>query len=90
MFLSILTKWNSRRDLREAYRAIERIQTAQTPREADMLTGYAVGVIDEKFNNGKLASATADAIAEMAEAVGEGTRRELLEEFRAADSEAEQ
>lgn len=76
---------NSRRDLREAYRATEIIQTAETPRDADILTGYAIGIIEEKLNNGKLTRATADAIEEMAEAVGEEVRRELIEERRAAE-----
>lgn len=68
-------KKNRRRDLRAAYRVAEQIQTAETPREADLLTGYAVGIIDEKFRAGKLTAATADAIAEMVEAVGDGIRR---------------
>lgn len=71
-------KKNRRRDLRAAYRAAEQIKTAETPREADLLTGYAVGIIDEKFRAGKLTAATADAIAEMVEAVGDGIRRELI------------
>lgn len=79
------TKKNSSRELREAYRAIEVIQTAETPREADILTGYAIGIIEEKLNNGKLTRAIADAIEEMAEAVGEEVRRELIEERHAGE-----
>lgn len=89
MFLFNLTKWNSRRDLREAYRAAEQIQTAETPRDADMLTGYAIGIIDEKVNNGKMTRATADAIEEMVIAVGEGVRRELLAERHVMEAEQE-
>lgn len=82
-----LFRENKRRDLREAYRAAEMIQTAETPREADILTGYAIGIIDEKMKNGALTQATADAIAEMVEAIGDEMRREIIAERRAEESE---
>lgn len=85
-----LTKRNKRRDLREVYRATERIQTAETPREADILTGYALGVIDEKFRKGKLTAESADAITEMVEVIGDEMRRDLIAERRAAESGQEE
>lgn len=71
-------KRNKRSDLRDLYRAAERIQTAETPREADILTGYVIGIIDEKCNSGRLTRSTADAIAEMVEAVGKEIRQKLV------------
>lgn len=63
------------------------IQEAETPREADIYTGYAIGIIDEKMKNGALTQATADAIAEMVEAIGEDVRREIIAERRAEELE---
>lgn len=83
-------KWSSKKDLREAYRAAELIQAAETVREADMLTGYAIGIIDEKQRRGRMTRQTAEAIAEMVDALGEEIRRDLIEERRAAESEREE
>lgn len=69
-----------RSELRKVYREAEIIQDASTPREADMLTGYVVGVISEKHKTGKLSGRTAKAIIKMIEAVGEGKRLELLDQ----------
>lgn len=80
-------RWSSKKDLREAYRAAELIQTAETVREADMLTGYAIGIIDEKQRRGALTRQTAESIAEIVEALGEEARRDIIAERRAADSE---
>ena len=85
-----LMKGNNRRDLREAYRAAEKIQTAQTPREAGILTGYAIGIIDEKVNGGRLSQRTADAIAEMVEVIGEDVRRELITARHAEESQQDE
>ena len=82
-------KRNKQKDLREIYKATERIQTAETPREADRLTGYAIGIIDEKLNTGKITVEMADAIAEMADVVGEEVRRELIEERHAREARRE-
>lgn len=79
--------WSSKKDLREVYRAAEAIQTAETIREADMLTGYAIGVIDEKQRRGALTLRTAEAIAEMVEALGEEIRNDIITERRAAETE---
>lgn len=80
-------KQNSKKDLREAYRAAEMIQTAETVREADMLTGYAIGIIDEKQQRGALTRQTAESIAEMVEALGEEVRRDIIRERREAKEE---
>lgn len=82
-----LFRTNRRRDLRESYRAAEMIQTAETPREADILTGYAIGIIEEKMKNGTLTQATADAITEMVKAIGDEVRREIIVERREGESE---
>ena len=74
-----LTK-DRRGELRKVYRECEIIQDAETPREADMLTGYVVGVISEKKKTGKLSGRTAKAIIKMIEAVGEGKRLELQDQ----------
>lgn len=79
-------RWSSKRDLREAYRAAEMIQTAETVREADMLTGYAIGVIDEKLRRGMLTRRAAESIAEMVEALGEEARNDIIKERRAAEA----
>lgn len=86
----LFTKKNKRRDLREVYRAAEQIQTAENPRDVDLLTGYAIGLIDEKRKNGKLTKTTADAIAEMVGAVGEDVFRGLMRERRERERENEQ
>lgn len=83
-------KWSSKKDLREAYRAAEQIQMAETVREADMLTGYAIGIIDEKQRRGLITRQTAESIAEMVEALGEEIRRDIIKERRAAEAEREQ
>ena len=64
-------KKDSRRELREVFRATEEIQEAETPRDADMATGYVLGIIDEKIRDGRLTIQTAEALGKMVEAVGE-------------------
>lgn len=80
-------KWSSKKDLREAYRAAEMIQTAETIREADVMTGYAIGIIEEKQRRGALTRQTAESIAEMVEALGEEIRHSIIEKRRANESE---
>lgn len=73
--------------MRACYRAAEQIQTARSPRDADILTGYAIGVIMEKYAAHKLTSYTAEAIADMAEAVGAGKRNALIAERQGREPE---
>ncbi len=70
-------KKDSRRELREVFRATEEIQDAENPRDADMATGYVIGIIDEKVRDGRLSIATAEALGKMVEAVGENIYRQL-------------
>ena len=71
-------KKNNQKDLRQAFKAVQLIASAQTAREADMFTGYAVGVVEEKCASGRISGAVADAIVRMIESVGEEIRKDIL------------
>lgn len=83
-------KKNRPKDLRAIFKAAELIQETETPREADVITGYAVGIIEEKRKAGKLTGAAAEAIAEMVAAVGDGKRRELIGIMRGKEPDPEE
>ena len=68
---------DSRRELRSVFRATEYIQTAETPREADIMTGYVLGIIGEKVDSGRLTAKIGDALGKMVEAVGENIHRAI-------------
>ena len=47
-------KMNKKRDIRRIYRTIEGIHDARSPREADVLTGYAFGIVVEMFTGKRI------------------------------------
>jgi hypothetical protein len=70
-------KQNKRHDLRRIYRTIETIHDARSPREADILTGYAIGIIDEMLTRRKITKATANALVDMVQIIGDDVHGNL-------------
>ncbi len=68
-------KWGS---VRRAHRIAENINKAGTVRELDLLTGYAVGVLDEKYWNNELSAKMAEKIADKINTISRAKRDELL------------
>lgn len=71
-------KRNKNKDLLQAFKAVSLITSAETIREADLFTGYAVGVIEEKCASGKISGAIAESIITMTEGIGEEIRKGIL------------
>lgn len=66
---------DTRRELVGAFEAVEGIRIAENRDETILYTGFALGVICQKVDAGKLTRKTGDTIARMAEAVGESHRK---------------
>lgn len=73
-------KMNKKRDIRRIYRTIEGIHDARSPREADVLTGYAFGIVDEMFTGKRITASMADAFAEIIETIGEDIHKSMIRE----------
>lgn len=73
-------KMNKKRDIRRIYRSIEGIHDARSPREADVLTGYAFGIVDEMFTGKRITASMADSFAEIIETIGEDIHKSMIRE----------
>lgn len=78
---------DTRRELTRAFEAVEAIRTAETVRDADVMTGFAVGVAYTKAAERKLSYKTSETIARLAEAVGETQRKRIEERYQEAETE---
>lgn len=68
-------KKDTRRELVSAFECAEAVRLAESARETDIMTGFAIGVVCQKVDDKKLSKKTGETIARMIEAVGNSHRK---------------